>query len=91
MKAIHVVFFTIILAILGFAGTAHAQTATITYTYDDLNRVTNVSYQGGVAQTFAPDEAGNITSGTVVPAPVDSKGENRGRPLYFTFEAARYR
>jgi len=43
VKSIRVVFFTIILAVLGFAATAHAQTATITCTCDDLNRVTNVS------------------------------------------------
>jgi hypothetical protein len=42
VKAIHVVFSMLVVAILAFAVTGHAQTATITYTYDDLNRVTNV-------------------------------------------------
>jgi len=38
-----------------------------------LNRVTNVSYQGGVVQTFAPDETGNSLSNTMTPAPLDLK------------------
>ncbi len=74
MKAITVVFSILVVAILGFAITGHAATATITYTYDDLNRLTAVSYQGGIVQTFTPDEAGNITSSTVTASPVDSKG-----------------
>jgi hypothetical protein len=42
VKAIHVLFSILVVAILSFAVAGHAQTATITYTYDDLNRVTNV-------------------------------------------------
>lgn len=74
MKPILAVLSILTVAILVLAAKGYAQTATITYTYDDLNRVTNVSYQGGTGQTFTPDEAGNITESTVMPAPVDSKG-----------------
>ncbi|MGO9377510.1 MAG: hypothetical protein ACLP29_03025 [Dissulfurispiraceae bacterium] len=52
MKSIYVVFSIFVGAVLGFAVPVHAQTATVTFTYDDLNRLTNVSYQGGISQTL---------------------------------------
>jgi hypothetical protein len=82
MKSI-AIFPILVAATLGLAVAVNAQTATITCTYDDLNRLTSVSYAGGVSnnqsgitQTFTPDEAGNITSSTVTTASVDSKGVN---------------
>ena len=75
--------FSVLVAILGFAVTASAQTATITYTYDDLNRVTNVSYQGGITQTFTPNDAGNITASSVTTASVDVRGVNATAYAFF--------
>ncbi len=83
MKPILAAFSIFIVATLILAVTGHAQTATITYTYDDLNRLTNVSYQGGVAQTFNPDEAGNISTSTVTTASVDSRGINATTWAFF--------
>jgi len=59
VEAIHVVFSILVVAILGFSIAGHAATATISYTYDDLNCLTAIGYRGGVTQTFAPDEAVN--------------------------------
>jgi hypothetical protein len=90
MKPILTVFSILLVAVLGFTPRAHAQTATITYTYDDLNRVTNVSYAGGVSdnqagitQSFTPNDAGNITASTVTTASVDSKGVNATTWAFF--------
>lgn len=44
--------------------------ATITYSYDTLNRVTNTAYSSGASEQFAFDPNGNrLTSLTVAPAP----------------------
>lgn len=90
MKSTHLVFSILVIAVFGFAITGHAQTATITYTYDDLNRLTNVSYAGGVSdnqagitQTFTPNDAGNITASTVTTAPVDGQGVNQTTWAFF--------
>ncbi len=83
MKAKTVIFSILVLSILGFTVAGHAQTATITYTYDDLNRLTNVSYQGGITQTFTPNDAGNLTASTVTTASVDSKGVNATTWAFF--------
>ncbi len=57
MKPIHVVFSILVVAIFGFGVTGHAQTATITYTYDDLNRVTNASSYPSMGFTYTKDTA----------------------------------
>lgn len=47
------------------AMTASAQTS-VTYTYDDLNRLTGVHYSNGVTVTYAYDALGNRTAKTVI-------------------------
>lgn len=52
--------FVIVFAVLQ----ASAQTS-VNYTYDNLNRLTEVSYSNGVKVTYTYDELGNRTSKTV--------------------------
>lgn len=51
-----VYFFTIAVATLP----SDAETRTITYSYDNLDRLTSVSYGGGASISYDYDDAGNI-------------------------------
>lgn len=48
--------------------TASAQTS-VTYSYDNLNRLTEARYSNGVTVTYAYDALGNRTSKTVTDSP----------------------
>ncbi len=49
-------------ATVAFAGS-------VTYTYDSLGRLSNVTYSNGVVITYSYDAAGNRTSFVVIGAP----------------------
>jgi len=56
------------------AAPAHAGVA-ITYTYDDLNRLTDVARDDGVSVGYAYDEVGNLTQRASVGPSVDTDGD----------------
>ena len=62
--------FLIVFAVLQ----ASAQTS-VNYTYDDLNRLTEVSYSNGVTVKYTYDALGNRTSRTVTKSEAQLRGD----------------
>ena len=55
--------FFLLLLLTAFLGTRECQAVSVTvaYTYDDINRLTQVAYQSGLNVLYVYDAAGNIT------------------------------
>lgn len=54
-----IVFLTIICVVLFFVSRSQLHAEDITYTYDALNRITQVQYSDGTIITYTYDEIGN--------------------------------
>lgn len=63
------VFIFVALLLSSFFLSATAQTANQAMAYDQLGRLTQITYPGGVTIAFAYDAAGNRTSYTVTGSP----------------------
>ena len=55
-------------AVIALVATA-AFAGSVTYTYDSLGRLSNVTYSNGVVITYSYDAAGNRTSFVVIGSP----------------------
>ena len=56
-----ILFLLMLLTAFSFAGECHAVTVNVVYTYDNINRLTQVAYQSGLNVAYVYDGAGNIT------------------------------
>ncbi len=61
----------LLLMISGFASLAYAQSVTVQYHYDPLNRLTRITYSSGQEVNYTFDSAGNITQVTHTSSPDD--------------------
>lgn len=60
----HFILLSCLTAALVFPA-AHAQAANVTYTYDLLSRLTQITYDNGTTIVYAYDNAGNRTTVSV--------------------------
>lgn len=73
-------FLTIALFIIGFSAKAQV---TVTYTYDNLHRLTQASYSNGVGIQYSYDSLGNRTQETKTSTlSVEDFGNNKSFALY---------
>ena len=56
----NIMFVIVLFCIIDLSSNGQAATRTISYTYDNMDRLTSVSYGGGALISYDYDDAGNI-------------------------------